>query len=77
MASGTLPCEAAGADELCDVLAGCYSVVVSGGCFPSERSWQLTQGGMVLAEGGAPETVDGVCTEGAPTSTPTPPERRR
>ena len=71
VASGTLKTGATGTDELCGLTSGCYGVTVSAGDYPNEISWELTKGEVVLAEGGAPETVDDVCVELTPTSTPT------
>ena len=48
-------------------------MVVSEGSFPDEISWEVIIGGLVEAEGGAGETVGGLCVvaDGDPTSTPT------
>ena len=69
-ATGTLDGGASDTDSLCDLPNGCYTIAVSEGEYPSEVSWEVTQGGVVKAEGGAGETVSGVCI-GMPTSTPT------
>ena len=56
--------------EVCSLPSGCYSMTVSEGSFPNEVSWEIVHDGVVTAEGGAGETVSGVCL-GMPTSAPT------
>lgn len=55
--TGTLPAGTSeGTAEFC-LVDGCYQVTVNSGTFPAEVSWNLTDGnGVVLLEGGAPET---------------------
>ena len=70
-ATGTLDSGVeSGTDYLCDLAIGCYTITVSEDQYPTEVSWKVTHGGVVKAEGGAGDTVDGVCI-GTPTSAPT------
>ena len=52
-----------GTDELCGLANGCYTISVSEGSYPSEVSWEITQVGVLMAEGSAGETVGGVCND--------------
>ena len=67
-ATGTLEDEVSGTNELCDLAIECYTIFVSEGLYPNEVSWEITQGGVLVAEGGAGETVGGVCNDGSTTS---------
>ena len=72
--TGTLTDGAAETDYLCDLPNGCYTMVVlADGALidASEVSWEIAFDGVLLAAGGSPATVAGICTEGTPTFTPT------
>ena len=69
--TGTLADGTTGTHYLCFLPGGCYTMTVSTGAYPDDISWQVIIGGVVEAEGGAGETVGGLCVDGNPTSTPT------
>ena len=77
-ASGTLESGAYEADQVCGLPNDCYTMsVFSAGqsWMNAEIQWKISQGGVVLAEGGAASTVS-VCMDGAPSMPPTVPPTR-
>ena len=72
-ATGTLASGASGTDALCNLSSRdrCYTLTVTAGSYPSEISWEVSRGGVVMAEGGGSATVDNVCNTPWPTITPT------
>ena len=65
VASGFLQSGTFGSNDLC-LPSGCYTFDVSGGSFPSEVSWNITDGlGNILNSGGAPASITfsagGIC----------------
>lgn len=65
----TLPNGSTGTETIC-LPDDCYSINVTGGTWPGEVSWTLTDGGTTLASGGAPVVLSEAFSTGAANCAP-------
>jgi hypothetical protein len=61
-----------GTSTIC-LIDDCYSINVTGGLYPGEISWSITNGATPLANGGAPVTLNDVFSVGSATCAPPAP----